>query len=135
MNMKVDAELLNNLKEIGWYVVLTPEDEEGPSFAFTIGLYHSFQHPEVLILGLGIKTMHELVNNIGSEVRMASVTQTVMSRQTLSKDTIARFGRFTDETTASFWVQRLVFTNAKSFQLYNVSGRTSKGFILVNKGL
>lgn len=67
--MKADAELLENLKEIGWQIVLIPEDEEGPGFAFTLGLYHSFQHPEVLIMGLSMETMHQLLNNIGSEVK------------------------------------------------------------------
>lgn len=51
-----------------WEVFLIPEDEEGPAFAFTLGLYRSFQHPEVLIMGLPLEAMHPILNGIGEQV-------------------------------------------------------------------
>jgi hypothetical protein len=64
-----DRKLLSDVEEFGWHVALIPEDDEGPAFAFTVGLYRTFGHPEVIVFGLGIQAMHGIVNVIGEEVR------------------------------------------------------------------
>jgi len=45
------------------------EDDVGPGFAVTIGLYHTFQHPEVLMIGLDIDFMSGILNNIGDDIK------------------------------------------------------------------
>jgi hypothetical protein len=40
-------------------------DDEGPGFAFTIGLYQRFRHPELLVFGLPLDTMHLMLNGAG----------------------------------------------------------------------
>lgn len=57
--------ILNNIEEIGWRVFAVQTDVETPNYAYTIGLFHSFGHPEVLMMGLPITKMHELLNLIG----------------------------------------------------------------------
>ncbi len=52
-----------------WHVILVPEDEIGPSFAYSIGLYQTFRHPEVIVFGLDLANLHSAVNQIGSEIR------------------------------------------------------------------
>jgi hypothetical protein len=56
----------------GWHVIAVPEDEEGPGFAYSIGLHRSFDHPEVIVFGLPIDIMHGIVNTIGEQVRRGS---------------------------------------------------------------
>jgi len=41
-----------DIKEFGWHVLLIPEDEQGPAFAYSVGLQKTFNHPEILVLGL-----------------------------------------------------------------------------------
>ena len=48
---------------------MIPEDDEGPSFAYSIGLFRSFGHPEIIVFGLGLDLMHRMINLIGEEVR------------------------------------------------------------------
>lgn len=48
-----DRAVLQHVTEFGWHVVLIPEDNEGPGFAFTVGLFHTFGHPELIVVGLG----------------------------------------------------------------------------------
>jgi hypothetical protein len=64
-----DRKLLADVERHGWHVVGVEEDEEGPAFAYSIGLYHSFGHPEVILLGLPVRVMHRIINVIGEEVR------------------------------------------------------------------
>ncbi|WP_420810589.1 DUF4262 domain-containing protein [Deinococcus gobiensis] len=46
-----------------------PEDDEGPGFAFTVGLTANYQHPEIIVLGLPLELMHALLNVIGRAVK------------------------------------------------------------------
>jgi hypothetical protein len=64
-----DRKLLADVKRHGWHVIGVEEDEEGPSFAYSIGLYRSFGHPEVVVFGLPVKVMHQVVNAAGEKVR------------------------------------------------------------------
>lgn len=64
-----DRKLLSDVKEFGWHVLSVYEDNEGPGFSFTIGLYHTFEHPEVLMIGLDTDFMSGILNNIGDDIK------------------------------------------------------------------
>jgi len=64
-----DKKLLADVKEYGWHVLGIQEDAEGPAFAYSIGLHHTFEHPEVIIFGLDVKVMHKIINGIGEQIR------------------------------------------------------------------
>jgi Domain of unknown function (DUF4262) len=53
----------------GWHVIKIPEDDEGPGFAYSIGLRTTFGHAEVIVFGLELDIMHRMINNIGEEIR------------------------------------------------------------------
>jgi hypothetical protein len=65
-----DRMLLVDVREHGWHVIMVAADEEGPAFAYSIGLFHNFDHPEVIIFGLGIRDMHQIINGIGEQIRV-----------------------------------------------------------------
>jgi hypothetical protein len=66
-----DQKTLSNIETHGWNVtkVFRAEGEVGPEWAFSTGLFHSYQHPEIMIFGLDLDIMHKIVNDIGSEVK------------------------------------------------------------------
>lgn len=66
-----DIKVLNDIQTFGWHTtgVFAQEGEEGPEWAFSIGLYHSFMHPEVILFGLPLETCMDLVNAIGTEIK------------------------------------------------------------------
>src|SRR5262245_56157529 len=45
-----------DIKKYDCSVIFVGADEEGPGFAYSVGLYHSFKHPESIVFGL----KHEL---------------------------------------------------------------------------
>lgn len=63
-----DAKLLSDVHEHGWHVVGVPDDEEGPGFAFTVGVYLRTLQPEILIMGLPMETAHRLLNSIAEHL-------------------------------------------------------------------
>jgi hypothetical protein len=66
-----DAKLLHDIQRVGWHVikVFAREAKERPYWAFSIGLFHSFGHPEVVLFGLPLDRCMTLVNVIGREVQ------------------------------------------------------------------
>ena len=64
-----DAKILADVAEYGWHVVKVFEKDETPAWAFSIGLYCNFNHPEVVVFGLDSDLMHSVINSIGDAVR------------------------------------------------------------------
>ncbi len=70
-----DAKVIKDVEEHGWHVIKVLADESGPAFAYSIGLFQSFKHPEILIVGLAPDTMHQIINNIGIDVKQGKAFQ------------------------------------------------------------
>ena len=66
---KTEKGVLGDIEEYGWSVMRVMEDDQGPGFAFTIGLYHTFKHAEILMVGLDIDFMSGILNNLGDDIK------------------------------------------------------------------
>ena len=64
-----DAKVLADVKEYGWHVVRIRARDELPGWAFSIGLYKNFTHPEIIVFGLDIDVAHSLINTVGDDVK------------------------------------------------------------------
>lgn len=60
----------DNIQKYGWqYQYVFDENGDKPSFAYSIGFYQSFSHPEVMIFGLKKEIMHTLLSSIASDIK------------------------------------------------------------------
>jgi Domain of unknown function (DUF4262) len=66
-----DQKFLSNVETHGWVVtkVFRTPGETGPEFAYSTGLFHGYQHAEIIIFGLDLDIMHKIVNSIGDAVK------------------------------------------------------------------
>ena len=64
-----DKALLTKLERWGWYVIKVGASESAPSFAYSLGLYENFKHPEIIIFGLDFEIMHQIINDAGKHIR------------------------------------------------------------------
>ncbi|WP_406421829.1 DUF4262 domain-containing protein [Streptomyces sp. NBC_00873] len=60
-----DLMIVENVARHGWHVVMVPEDDIGPGFAYTIGLAHTHSVPELAMFGLDVHDMHRMLNTLG----------------------------------------------------------------------
>jgi hypothetical protein len=58
-----------HIAEYGWHFVLIEAENDLPAFAYSIGLYHSFRHPEIVAFGLKLDTLHRLINICGDRIK------------------------------------------------------------------
>jgi hypothetical protein len=64
-----EKDVLTRLEATGWFVNKVAADKIGPGFAYSFGLYDSFNHPEIILFGLPPETMHQLINDIGKQLQ------------------------------------------------------------------
>jgi Domain of unknown function (DUF4262) len=64
-----DQKVLDDVKEYGWHVMKVLDQADSPGWAYSIGLYHTFHHPEIVVFGLNPDLMHFIINSVGEDVR------------------------------------------------------------------
>lgn len=64
-----DRKLLADIARVGWSVLGIEADEDGPDFAYSLGIFHTLAAPEILIMGLKMPTAQRLINDMGDAIR------------------------------------------------------------------
>lgn len=53
------------IEKFGWTVILLEATDYLPSFAYTVGLWKNYNHPEIISFGLTTKTLQSILNDAG----------------------------------------------------------------------
>jgi hypothetical protein len=64
-----DDKLIADIKEYGWAVILVKGSDYLPAFAYTVGLWKNYNHPELIVFGLRSETLHSVLNTGGEIVK------------------------------------------------------------------
>lgn len=65
-----ERQILEDIAKRGWHLIAINDDPRGSALAYSIGLYHTLGHPEVILFGLNsVQTMGQIVNDIGYLIR------------------------------------------------------------------
>jgi hypothetical protein len=64
-----EQKALDDVQLHGLHIVNVLEDGKLPGFAYTVGLYRTFQHPEVLVYGLPQERAHQILNDLADNLR------------------------------------------------------------------
>jgi len=65
----VDQKLLDDVEKYGLHILHILGDEEHPPFSYSIGLFKTFNHPEIIIIGLKQQLSHIIINNIAEDIK------------------------------------------------------------------
>lgn len=74
MKNRTRAELAANINKHHW-LVFSVAGETQPLYSYTVGLFETFGHPEVVLSGLDINLAQTLLNDIGSTVAKGLVRE------------------------------------------------------------
>lgn len=56
-----EQKVIDDIAEYGWHCVNIHPEGEHVGYAFTIGLFQSYGHPELIIFGLSAKVAHQIL--------------------------------------------------------------------------
>jgi hypothetical protein len=63
----------SNVNEFGWHCVNVIEDDGHPPWSYTIGLYETWEHPELIIIGRSRATSHEMLKTLSNNIELNSL--------------------------------------------------------------
>jgi hypothetical protein len=112
---KADRKMLRDIEHYDWHVLKVMEDDEGPAFAFTVGLHHSFKHPEVLMIGLDLDSMHNILNNIGDDIKKGAKYQAGREYPEIVADYKCSFQKIDKRYYKDYLGTAMSFYNPESF--------------------
>lgn len=64
-----DKKAISDIEKYGLHVIHVLEDDKGPGFSYSIGLYKNYNHPEIIIIGLKQELTHSIINDIGVDIK------------------------------------------------------------------
>ena len=64
-----DQRTRSNIEKHGLTVIIIEATEYLPAFAYSIGLWQQFNHPEIICFGLTTKTLHILIDDVADLVK------------------------------------------------------------------
>jgi Domain of unknown function (DUF4262) len=65
-----------NIKQYGLTVIIIEATNYLPAFAYSIGLWKTYKHPEIICFGLTTKTLHTFINDVAEFVKKGEVITT-----------------------------------------------------------
>ncbi|WP_345948727.1 DUF4262 domain-containing protein [Mucilaginibacter sp. PAMB04274] len=68
-----DKKLISDVEQYGFHIVHVLADNGLPGFGFSVGLFHNFKHPEIIIIGLQQELIHSLINDMGEAIKSGKV--------------------------------------------------------------
>lgn len=60
-----------HIKKFGLSVITVESTEYLPSFAYSIGLWETYKHPEIICFGLDTQTLHAIINDVAELIKSA----------------------------------------------------------------
>lgn len=117
-----DRKLLADVAEFGWHVIHVSADDKGPGFSFTVGLFYSFGHPELLIMGLPQNVSHGILSGAVDEIRRGMVFHAEACSKALLSAHSCRFshipvGRYEDFLGYAIWFYRSLPSRFPALQI------------------
>jgi hypothetical protein len=110
-----DNKLIEDIEKYGWTVILIEATEYLPSFAYTVGLWKSYNHPELISFGLTTKTLHSILNVGGELVRDGYQLQVGSDYDDFFKNGIAQFIQVDPRSLRDYYGYAIWFNKTSDF--------------------
>ena len=114
-NCRNDDKLSADVEKFGWSVILVYGTDYLPSFAYTIGLWKTYNHPEVIAFGLNAETMHIILNDIGGLVKAGQTIQINKNYPELFEEAKAEFIVVDQRNLNNYFGTAIDFYNTENF--------------------
>ena len=64
-----DQKLFDDIEKHGLHVLHILGEEEYPPFSYSVGLYKTYNHPEIIVIGLKQQLAHIIINYIAEDIK------------------------------------------------------------------
>ncbi|MGC4037010.1 MAG: DUF4262 domain-containing protein [Chitinophagaceae bacterium] len=85
------VETKTNIAKYGLQVIMVSGSDYSPSFAYSIGLFETYKHPEIICFGLPNKLGHEIINDVAELIKNGETIKTYSNYSNIFRDSRAEF--------------------------------------------
>ena len=108
-------ELAENIQQHRWLVFNIMGDGDFPPFSYTVGLFATFGHPEVVLSGLQQELAHAILNDIGEDAARGIQRQAEVLYDDVFGGSPCLFKTVTPEYYKDYFGRALVFYQGAHF--------------------
>ena len=72
-SVELNQEVQDNIDKFGLNVRHVLAEDDLPPFSYSIGLFKSYGHPEIIMIGLKQQLAHILINNMAADIKNGKV--------------------------------------------------------------
>jgi hypothetical protein len=104
-----------DIENYGLSVILIEATDYLPSFAYSIGLWQKFKHPEVICFGLSVKTLHAIINDVADFVKNGQTIEIGRNYDDFFEDSRSEFIKVDQRNLADYFGTAINYYNREDF--------------------
>lgn len=105
-----------NIKKFGLQVIMVSATNYSPSFAYSIGLWETYKHPEIICFGLPDKLGHEVINVVAEIIKQRGTINIGEYSTDIFKDSRAAFVKVDKRNIDDYFVVALEHYGNEQFE-------------------
>jgi hypothetical protein len=122
-----DKRLFDNIEKYGLHILHIMADDEHPPFSYSVGLFKTYGHPEIIIIGLRQELAHIIINNIAEDIKNGSVFEPFSRSPDILDNYSCLFIPVDKSNYREYVGHDLWFYNGENFPLLQCIYPTTKG--------
>jgi hypothetical protein len=130
---KHEQKVLDDIARVGWHCVAIMPEENLPGYAFTIGLFHRYNHPELIIFGLPQEIAHRVLTIAADAAKSGAPIDLTQPCDAFLKGYSCCFVEVPSRSTTSMWASAVGITKAMDFRSTKSSGHPATVFFHGNR--
>lgn len=114
-NCSDDNRTVSDIEKFGLSVIIIEATDYLPSFAYSIGLWQKFKHPEIICFGLRNQTLHSVINDVADIVKSGQTIEANKIYNDIFENSRAEFLKVDKRNLDNYFGKAIGFYNSKKF--------------------
>jgi hypothetical protein len=110
-----EKKLSADIEKYGWTVLLVKATHYLPSFAYTVGLWKNYKHPEIIAFGLTTNTLHFILNEAGEMAKSGRTIEVGKNYDDFFESGITQFVEVDKRNVADYFGHAINFYHSTDF--------------------
>ncbi|MCD2425514.1 DUF4262 domain-containing protein [Niabella pedocola] len=104
-----------NIEKFGLQVIMVGGTDYSPSFAYSIGLYKTYRHPEIICFGLSDNLGHVIINDVAELIKSGEWIESLKDYDNIFRDSRAAFLRVDERNVDHYFRTAINFYGGAEF--------------------
>lgn len=119
-NCRNNEQTKSDIEKFGLSVIIIEATDYSPSFAYSIGLWQKFKHPELICFGLRTQTLHTIINDVADLVKDGQFIQAGKTYDNIFENSRTEFLHVDKRNLSDYFGTAIDFYNSKDFPAFQL---------------